>query len=139
LDERAKNFRNFATKLRNVSRFILELKPEGSVAKLEFSHKDDKWIKEELSKTESTVSAHLEKIDLHLAADAIYDFIWHKLADIYLEKSKSRRSEAQPVLEYVLKQVLVLLHPFMPFLTEEIYQKFKKREDSIILEKWSSG
>jgi len=82
------------------------------------------------------VTKHLENLELHLATDAIYEFVWHKFADVYIEKSKKRRAEAQPILEYVLKQVLILLHPFMPFITEELYQQFKVKRGSIMLEQW---
>jgi len=136
LDERGKNFRNFGTKIRNIYRFIYDLAPEKINSNLSFSHKDDKWIKNELNNTSKKVTAHLESVNLHLAVDELYEFVWHKFADIYIEKSKMRREESQLVLEFVLKNTLVLLHPFMPFLTEDLYQKFKNREKSILLEKW---
>jgi len=136
LDERSKNFRNFATKIRNITKFILDLKPENPNKKLEFKHKDDKWIKGQLDETVKLVTKNLEEIKLHLASEQIYDFIWHKFADVYLEKSKKRRSEAQPVLEYVLLSCLILLHPFMPFTTEEIYQRLEDKKKSIMLEEW---
>ncbi|HLA04215.1 MAG TPA: valine--tRNA ligase [Patescibacteria group bacterium] len=139
LDERGKNFRNFATKMRNISRFILELKPDKSKSKLEFKYKDDKWIKTELDKTITAVTKNLEETQLHLASEEIYEFIWHSFADIYLEKSKKRRDGAQPVLEHVLKNCLIALHPFMPFLTEEIYQKFENKKKSIMLEEWPTA
>lgn len=97
---------------------------------------DDIWIVGELDKTAKTVSKHLENLGLHLAVDELYEFVWHKFADVYIEKSKDRRADAQPVLEHVLKQILILIHPFMPFLTEEIYQKFKVKRASIMLESW---
>lgn len=136
MDERGKNFRNFATKIRNVARFILELTPEGVKDKLEFVEKDDIWIRDEFERVSIQITKHLEKIELHLASEAIYDFLWHKFADVYIEKTKARRADAQPVLEYILRQGLILLHPFMPFLTEEIYQTFSKKKKSIMLEEW---
>ncbi|MBI2327155.1 valine--tRNA ligase [Candidatus Curtissbacteria bacterium] len=139
LDERGKNFRNFATKIRNIARYVIELKVENGKLKVNRNeHKDDKWIKDELQITIERVTTHLNDIELHLAVDEIYDFIWHKFADVYVERSKERRSDAQPVLEYVLRKSLILLHPFMPFVTEEIYQKFEERERSIMVEKWPS-
>ncbi len=138
LDERGKNFRNFGTKIRNIAKFILELKPEKQNKILEFKHHDDKWIKAQLDETIKLITKSLEEIKLHLASEQIYDFIWHKFADVYIENSKKRRGQAQPVLEYVLKTCLIILHPFMPFVTEEIYQKFDKREKSIMIETWPS-
>lgn len=136
INERAKNFRNFSTKLVNISRFIIDLKPESSAAKLQFSHSDDKWIKKELDKTSQAVTKHLEEYKLHLATEELYDFLWHKLADVYLEKTKNRRQEAQPVLEYVFETSLKLLHPFMPFITEELWQKLPHQGISIMLTPW---
>ena len=81
----------------------------------------------------------MENVELHLAVEEIYEFVWHKFADKYIEESKSERVKVQPVLEHVLKQVLILLHPFMPFLTEEIYQKFEDKRESIMLEEWPSS
>ena len=101
--------------------------------------KDDQWIMGKLAKTTKTVTKHLENLELHLASEEIYEFIWHKFADDYIEASKSRRPEAQSTLENILKQTLILLHPFMPFLTEELYQKFEDKQKSILLEKWPSA
>jgi len=156
MDERGKNYRNFATKIRNIAKFILELKPDQHVTasdseavlqKIASSsktprndkvHMDDKRIRDELGRLIVKVTNNLERLELHLAVDEIYEFIWHKFADIYLEKSKARRKSAQPVLEYVLKTSLILLHPFMPFVTEELYQEFEDRKKSIMLENWPS-
>ena len=164
LDERGKNFRNFGTKIRNIARFILELKPEDSHNTVTASEseavsnkiasspamrgprndkaaigKDDQWILDELDKTVKAVKKHLENLELHLAVEVLYEFVWHKFADEYIEESKeseSKRVKVQPTLEHVLKQILILLHPFMPFLTEEIYQKFDVKRESIMLEEW---
>lgn len=143
MDERCKNFRNFSTKLRHIYRFIVELKPK-VIKNKRTTNADDKWIMEQLSRTVKSVTRNLEGFKLHLATEALYEFIWHKFADIYIEKSKKRRAEAQPVLEYVLKTSLELLHPFMPFLTEELWQKLPHEgklvlsevEESIMTTKW---
>ena len=126
LDERAKNYRNFANKLWNIARFILEPKEMPDVLTVgtsESSHPDDVWIKKELGKTIREVTKNLENFQLHLAIENIYEFTWHKFADIYLEKTKERREDAQEILIYVLEKILIILHPFMPFITEEIWQK----------------
>ena len=136
LDERGKNYRNFATKLRNISKFILDLKPERHNREIQLTHPQDNKIMAEFGKLTSDVTRHLDNLDLHLATDAIYEFVWHKFADVYIESTKSRRIDAQPILEHVLKQVLILLHPFMPFLTEEIYQSLDVKRESIMLEQW---
>ena len=157
MDERCKNFRNFGTKLRNIYRFVYELKPTinlqaggkeqenmsigTSEDTAEFqagdlTHPDDKKIVEQLNTTITEVSKNLESFQLHLATESLYEFIWHQFADIYIEKSKSRRSDTQPVLEYVFTTLIKLLHPFMPFLTEELYQKLPKHEKSIMSAEW---
>lgn len=135
IDGRCKNFRNFSTKLRNISRFIFELKPEKVIKKSDYSHPEDKEIMRKLNETIGEVTGGLNHFELHLSADAIYDFIWHEFADKYIEQSKKRREEAQSMLEEVFKKSLILLHPFMPFVTEEIYQRFKLGK-SIMIESW---
>jgi len=158
MDERCKNYRNFGTKIKNIFRFIMELNPEttargdaeegshrlarngvrtddGILQRQDPEHTDDKWIIDELNKTIKDVTKNLESFQLHLATEALYDFIWHQFADVYLEKSKTRRLEAQPTLEYVFLTCLKLLHPFMPFLTEELWQKTTPKE-SIMISEW---
>lgn len=125
--------RNFSNKIWNVSRYVFSynapLKSK-SKKKPRSKSKDDKQILKELKVTTKKVTNSLEKYRLNEAAKEIYDFIWHKFADSYLEKSKGRREEAQPVLEYVLSNSLKLLHPFMPFVTETIWQNGKDRFNS---------
>lgn len=133
-DERCKNFRNFATKLRNVTHFVIDLAPEDSSKELSFKHPDDLKIRNDLEFLVTSIKNHMETLSLHLAVDDLYNFVWHRFADEYLEKTKSRRAEAQPVLEHILKSLLILLHPFMPFVTEEQYLRFKKARESIMLE-----
>jgi valyl-tRNA synthetase len=140
MDERAKNFRNFGNKIINIAKFVIDLKPterrpELDSGPIQKNHEDDKWILEELEKTTKQVTKNIEEFQLHLATDALYEFIWHKFADIYIEKTKNRREEAQPCLEYILDCSLRLLHPFMPFLTEELWQKMGNKE-SIMLTPW---
>jgi valyl-tRNA synthetase len=137
LDERGKNFRNFGTKLRNIARFILELAPEKIPAEQKMND-DDFAILAGLDKTIKQVTKNLDNLELHLAVDQLYEFVWHSFADKYIESTKERRVDAQPTLENVLKQVLILLHPFMPFLTEEVYQIFDVKKKSIMLENWPS-
>ena len=136
MDERAKNFRNFCTKLINISRFIVELKPDNSKTELNFSHNDDKTIKAKLDETIKSVTKSIETYQLHLASETLYEFIWHEFADKYIESTKGRRQETQPVLEYILRISLELLHPFMPFITEELWQKLPHEGKSIMLATW---
>jgi len=137
MDERAKNFRNFCTKLWNIGKFIIEHNNNDTAVEV-MKHSDDKWIIDELNKTIKSVTKNLEEFKLHLVTDTLYEFIWHKFADIYIEKSKDRRSKAQSTLEYVFKTSLELLHPFMPFITEELWQKLPHDGKSIMFASWPS-
>ena len=119
--------RNFANKLWNVARFILSFEGERLTSK---QNTDDEQIKKELKSTVNKVTRALDKYKLNEAAEEIYDFVWHKLADSYLEKTKDRRPEAQKTLEYVLIQTLKLTHPFMPFVTEAIWKDANLKKDS---------
>ncbi len=136
MDERCKNYRNFGTKLWNITRFIIDMKPENAIKSPDFSQKDDKWIKSELEKTITNVTKNIEGFNLHLATEKLYEFVWHQFADKYIESTKNRRAEAQPTLEYVFRTSLELLHPFMPFITEELWQKLPHEGKSIMLAKW---
>ncbi len=138
MDERCKNFRNFGTKIRNIYRYIYELKPEVIGKNSDSKNSDDTKIKKQLSMLINNVTLHLDRFELHLAVDEIYNFIWHDFADVYIEKTKTRRESAQKVLEYVFEDSLILLHPFMPFITDDIYQKLGAGE-SIMIKKWPTA
>lgn len=129
--------RNFANKIWNASRFILS-SPPGKRKKR--SEEDTKIVKD-LRKTAKTVSRLVEKYRLNEAAGELYDFFWRRFANDYLEKTKKRRGEAQKTLEFVLQESLKLLHPFMPFVTETIWQEGKNRFDSptLVSAAWPKG
>ncbi|MBI4035653.1 valine--tRNA ligase [Candidatus Daviesbacteria bacterium] len=133
--------RNFTNKLWNIGRFIIDFAPEEAKhldpnINIKIANKDDKDILEKLSATIKTVSQSIESYRFHDGADALYEFIWHEFADKYIESSKDRRVEAQPVLEYVFRTCLELLHPFMPYITEELWQKLPHKGESIMITKW---
>jgi valyl-tRNA synthetase len=118
--------RNFSNKIWNIARFVFS-EPKGKRLK---RNSDDILILKELKNTIRLVTRAYNKHRLNEAAEEIYGFIWNKFASSYLEKSKSRRKEAQKTLEIVLAQSLKLLHPLMPFVTETIWQEGKNRFDS---------
>ena len=101
-------------------------------------NKADKEILEKLSETTKKVSQSIEQFRFHDGAEALYEFIWHEFADKYIESTKERRAEAQPVLEYVFRTSLELLHPYMPFITEELWQKIPHEGKSIMIAQWPS-
>lgn len=138
--------RNFANKLWNASRFVLMNIEEGD--DLEFKGEnlelEDKWILKRLNDVIVDVSKNLDKYEIGLAADRIEDFIWNEYCDWYIEFAKIRlygeddaaKANVKKVLLYVLKNMLVLLHPFMPFITEEIYSFLPNKKDLLIVEDW---
>ena len=136
--------RNFANKVWNASRFVLmnvDERKEFEAAKLETA---DKWILTRLQEAIRDVSDHMEDGDFGLAATKIYDFAWSEFCDWYIELSKSRllgedgesKETARAVLLYVLENLLKLLHPFMPFLTEQVYKYLPGTEGFLMLQKW---
>lgn len=141
-EKRIIGYRNFTNKVWNASRFILmnqEQRPLQPTSKQPPSsplHADDQWILKKLNQATKTVTKNIENYRFDLAAEEIYQFFWHVFCDQYIEKTKSRREEAQPVLLYVLTTCLKLLHPFMPFITEEIYQKLPHHQKALMIEKW---
>ena len=126
LSERCKNFRNFGTKIKNIAKFIIDLKPADSIAGPEFSHPEDKEILKKLEETMESANKHFEEFELHLAIEKIYNFIWHELADIYIEQAKKRRAEAQPCLELILKKCAEMISPFMPQTANDIIGKWQR-------------
>ena len=144
-DEKVKASRNFANKLWNAARFILmnidgEIEP-GLPEKLE---QEDKWILSALNNTAKAATENLENFDQGLAAQKAYDFIWDQLCDRYIEIAKTRlnsedketKDNVRRVLVYVMNGALKLLHPFMPFITEEIYQALPNNTGSIMVSEW---
>ena len=136
--------RNFANKVWNASRFVLmnvNERKDFDPAKLETA---DKWILSRLQEAIRDISDHMEDGDFGLAATKIYDFAWSEFCDWYIELSKSRllgedgesKETVKAVLLYVLENLLKLLHPFMPFLTEQVYKYLPETEGFLMLQKW---
>ena len=139
--------RNFANKLWNATRFLMmNMSDEitDSNFDLEKLHYEDKWILSKLQKVIKQITEKIEKYDIGLAADDIYDFIWSDFCDWYIEIVKpvlysdnaEEKTNTVKVLLYVLENILKLLHPFMPYITEEIWQALPNREDALIVSKW---
>jgi len=142
-DEKIEAARNFANKLWNAARFVMmnleiesiELPAENELALA------DKWILTKFADCVKSVTNNIEKYEIGIALSGLYDFIWDVYCDWYIELTKSalqdkgsaRSVAAQKVLAYVLRETLKLLHPFMPFITEEIYQGLPGEEGSIMI------
>ena len=138
--ERCEAMRNFANKLWNAARYVMmnltvEKNALPSQLKLE-----DKWILSKLQSLIAEVNENFDKYELGLAATKIYDFIWDSFCDWYIEITKPRLREgdqsAQQVLLYVLTDILRLLHPFMPFITEEIYGAIPHEAEALIIDRY---
>lgn len=129
-EEKMTSSRNFANKLWNAARFILMNIPEGeeTTGLPKNLRIEDKWLVSQLNSLAKEVNENLEKYELGLAVSKLYSFIWDVLCDWYIEIVKARlqdeseRADASRVLVYVMSETLKLLHPFMPFITEEIWQ-----------------
>ncbi len=144
--ERVEASRNFANKIWNASRFLLM---NLNIDKVELPSADklaleDKWILSKLNKLVAEVTANLDKFELGIAVSKLYGFFWDDYCDWYIELVKPRlydgaeesNKTAQQVLAYVLINSLKLLHPFMPFITEEIFSFLPHGEESIVISTW---
>ena len=145
--ERCEAMRNFANKLWNASRYVLMNLDENAVNQLpDVSQLEtaDKWVLSKLNTLIAEVTENLEKYELGVAVQKVYDFIWDTYCDWYIELTKARlysedaqrKQTAIQVLVYVLDQILRLLHPFMPFITEEIWQSLPHEGEALIVAKW---
>ena len=145
-NEKVEAARNFCNKVYNAARFVLmnidgNTQPTFDEAELSIA---DKWILAQLDRAIRDVTANLDAYELNLAAEKIYDFIWGTLCDWYIELAKpslysdnaAEKARVSSVLLYVLSTSMKLLHPFMPFITEELYQRLPGHEETIMLCDW---
>ena len=144
--EKCEAMRNFANKIWNASRYVMmnltiDQNKLPDASKLE---QEDKWILSKLNTLIAEVTDNMDKYELGIAVQKIYDFIWDDYCDWYIELTKARlyadneesKTVAQQVLVYVLDQFLRLLHPYMPFITEEIWQAIPHEGESIMIAQW---
>lgn len=156
-EEKVKGYRNFANKVWNSARFVLDFKSEGTIGLDAFPElyntnilnsklsddeqselvnkmsgsEEDKEILQRLFEVKALVIDAIERYRFSDAAVAIYEYYWHEFCDKYIEYAKDKRSTTQPILELVLKSSMEMLHPFMPFITEEVWQKLPHSGKSI--------
>lgn len=144
--EKVEASRNFANKIWNAARFIL-MNLEGHEIKNELPNElttEDKWIISSFNRVAKEITDNLEKFELGIAAQKIYDFLWDVFCDWYIEIAKIRMNSddaqtaqnAREVLVWVMTGTLKLLHPFMPFITEEIWQTLPHEGDALIVAQW---
>jgi len=138
--------RKFCNKVWNASRFVMLQIPNSKQIPNKFQTNSkfqtiaDKKILRALDKTINSVNKDLESFRFGPASRKLYDFFWHDFCDVYIERSKLQKDKktTQKILLYVLLNSLKLLHPFIPFITEEIYQKLplKKKKKCLMIENW---
>ena len=142
--ERVESARNFANKMWNAARFVLM---NLEIDKCEKPHNptiEDRWILSRLNNVIKIVTENLDSYELGVALSNLYDFIWDELCDWYIELVKPRlygadeesKLDAQRTLVYVLTNVMKLMHPFMPFITEEIFCTLPTEDETIVTSKW---
>ncbi len=146
MPEKAEASRNFANKIWNAARFVLMNLDENEAAPHlpETLALEDKWILTRYNDVVKEVTDNLEKFELGIAVAKLYDFIWDVLCDWYIELSKVRlngddaaaKADAKAVLVYVMSNTLKLLHPFMPFITEEIWQTLPHDGETVMKSDW---
>ena len=147
-NERVESSRNFANKVWNASRFILMNMKENVIDRPDdkLLTPADRWILSKVNTLTKDVTENMDKFELGIAVQKVYDFIWDEFCDWYVELAKYRiyHAEEDPaaadcvlwVLKTVLGQALKLLHPFMPFITEEIYSALVPEEESLMMSEW---
>lgn len=146
IEEKVISCRNFLNKVWNASRFVL-MNTENVKLKEMNSFRlapADKWILSKLNAVIKTATKSMEKYDLGLACQKVYDFVWNDFCDWYIELSKSslygdnesKKINTLTVLNYVLDKILKLLHPFVPFVTEAIYSNLPKSSKAIMVSDW---
>jgi valyl-tRNA synthetase len=144
--EKVLNARNFANKIWNAARFVL-MNTGDTVSAIDESQLDiaDKWILARLSETIGEVTALMERFELGMAAQKVHDFLWNEYCDWYIEMAKPRlmgedgKDTAVAVLNAVLADTMKLLHPFMPFITEEIHASLPGTQGSIMVSDWPTS
>ena len=145
--DRVENSRNFANKVWNASRFIMMNMEGKDIVKPDEKDLEpvDKWILSKLNDTVKEVTANMEAFELGIAVSKIFDFIWEEFCDWYIEMVKPRLYNSDDVKSqnaalYTLREVLIdalkLLHPYMPFITEEIFLTIQSEEESIMISSW---
>ena len=142
--EKCEAMRNFANKIWNASRFVMMNLTTDQHTLPDTLEQEDKWILSKLNRLVKEVTENMDTYELGVASAKVYDFIWSDYCDWYIELTKARlqgedeaaKVQAQRVLVYVLSETLKLLHPFMPFITEEIWQALPHEGDFLMLQKW---
>ena len=142
-EDKIKGYKHFANKLWNITRFILESAEDADLSKLSEA---DQPLRQELTDLAADVAKDMEDYRMHIAAEKLYSYAWHRLADVILEESKpilagtdeEAKASRKAVLLLILVDLLALLHPFMPYVTEEIWSSVPGTEGPLMIAAWPS-
>jgi valyl-tRNA synthetase len=138
-EDKIKGMKHFGNKLWNIARFVLANIEDSTAKKVSQEQingitEADLAILDQLTKVTANVQTNLENFRLHEAAQSLYEFVWNNFADVYIEASKSQlqiegqKENTQVLLLHILIEALKLLHPFMPFVTEVLWQELRKNK-----------
>jgi valyl-tRNA synthetase len=137
-EDRIRGYRNFATKIWNAARFVLLQRETDSLRDRDSKPKftaEEKKIRKQLEETKKKTAHYIETFQFHRAAETVYHYVWHTFADKIIEESKEQPN--YHFLTEILRECLKMLHPFMPFITETIYQKLPESKGKMLMmEKW---
>ena len=149
-EDKIRGMRNFANKMWNIGRFLkmnIDSAKEQNVTipffdqQMQLTHEEDKKIIEELNTLIKQTTKDIERYRFSDASQNVYEFAWHRVADLYLEQNKERFTKFDPqalaVFRHVVLNILKLLHPFMPFVTEAIWGQIPRKSDQpLIISSW---
>ncbi len=124
--QKVKAYKNFANKIWNITRYVLGMKNEGELRK---------ELIDEFNSLEKDITTDMENFRFYLGAEKLYAYIWHRFADEIIEESKNKK-EYGATLYYILENSIKLMHPFMPFVTEEIWSMLPARKNLLMVERW---
>jgi valyl-tRNA synthetase len=144
-EDKIRAYKKFANKIWNVTRFVLEQTSETDLQKPSLITSQDQAYLDEFQTLLVEITKEIEEYKLYLVSEKLYHYIWHTFADIVIEECKKRiatpiseedKKSAQYTLRYLLINQLKVLHPFMPFITEEIWQTIHKDNTMLIVSPW---
>jgi valyl-tRNA synthetase len=141
-EDKIRAYRNFANKIWNAARFIRLSEPHSKAIKtVKLNSSDKRWL-DDFDKFAKRIGQMMDKYQIGQAGELLYDYFWHTFCDKYIEEAKPRLQKAKEkeaaaaTLSHILKQLLIMLHPFVPFVTEAVWQEFKSNKKPLISEQW---
>ena len=144
-EDKIKAYKHFANKIWNIARFVVENTDQKDAEKTKLNQEDKDTI-EKFNSLIKEIRSNMDNSRFYISAEKIYHYTWHTFADIIIEKSKDRIKNEEDVdsikflLRHLLREQLKVLHPFMPFITEEIWSMFPENKGSLLMvEKWPIG